>query len=149
MSRFETKDIEKDKWAQTGWRIEQRYGNRALIGNWAEERRQFTREPKIADSISRVDYRPHWDFKPDVFERRSALLRAEGLPYRILFDHHSSLPSHYLAEDYEQRNAHKPSSSLPAIQLWNPNMTFQSERFDKPISVLSADTDPLKYTDDF
>lgn len=29
-----------DKWNQPGWRIEHRYGNKVLIGNWAEERRQ-------------------------------------------------------------------------------------------------------------
>ncbi|TKS70791.1 hypothetical protein D9C73_005761 [Collichthys lucidus] len=67
----------EDKWAQTGWKIEQKYANKVLLGNWAEERLQFTREPKITNSTNRTDYRPHWDFKPDVFERRSALLRAE------------------------------------------------------------------------
>lgn len=29
-----------DKWNQPGWRIEQRYANKVLIGNWAEERLQ-------------------------------------------------------------------------------------------------------------
>lgn len=28
----------EDKWNQPGWRIEQRYSNKVLIGNWAEER---------------------------------------------------------------------------------------------------------------
>ncbi|MEQ2242882.1 hypothetical protein ILYODFUR_001456 [Ilyodon furcidens] len=45
--------------------------------SWTSHQYNFTREPKIANSTSRVDYRPHWDFKPDVFERRSALMRAE------------------------------------------------------------------------
>lgn len=30
----------QDKWAQTGWRIEQKYANKVLLGNWAEERLQ-------------------------------------------------------------------------------------------------------------
>lgn len=30
----------QDKWAQTGWRIEQKYANKVLVGNWAEERLQ-------------------------------------------------------------------------------------------------------------
>lgn len=31
-----------DKWKQPGWRIEQRYANKVLIGNWAEERLQVS-----------------------------------------------------------------------------------------------------------
>lgn len=29
-----------DKWAQPGWRIEQKYANKVLLGNWAEDRLQ-------------------------------------------------------------------------------------------------------------
>lgn len=29
-----------DKWKQPGWRIEQKYSNKVLVGNWAEERLQ-------------------------------------------------------------------------------------------------------------
>lgn len=32
----------KDKWAQTGWRIEQKYANKVLLGNWADERLQVS-----------------------------------------------------------------------------------------------------------
>lgn len=32
----------KDKWSQPGWRIEQKYANKVLIGNWAEERLQVS-----------------------------------------------------------------------------------------------------------
>uniref|UniRef100_A0A3Q1ICI5 Uncharacterized protein n=1 Tax=Anabas testudineus TaxID=64144 RepID=A0A3Q1ICI5_ANATE len=32
--------MNQDKWAQTGWRIEQKYANKVLLGNWAEERLQ-------------------------------------------------------------------------------------------------------------
>uniref|UniRef100_A0A3Q3BGE6 Uncharacterized protein n=1 Tax=Kryptolebias marmoratus TaxID=37003 RepID=A0A3Q3BGE6_KRYMA len=32
--------IHQDKWNQTGWRIEQQYGNKVLLGNWAEDRLQ-------------------------------------------------------------------------------------------------------------
>lgn len=35
MNRAETV---KDKWSQTGWRIEQKYANKVLMGNWADER---------------------------------------------------------------------------------------------------------------
>lgn len=30
----------QDKWAQSGWRIEQKYANKVLLGNWEEERLQ-------------------------------------------------------------------------------------------------------------
>lgn len=30
----------QNKWAQTGWRPEQKYANKVLLGNWAEERLQ-------------------------------------------------------------------------------------------------------------
>lgn len=29
-----------DKWSQPGWRVEQKYSNKVLIGNWAEEKLQ-------------------------------------------------------------------------------------------------------------
>lgn len=29
-----------DKWSQPGWRIEQKYSNKVLIGNWVEEKLQ-------------------------------------------------------------------------------------------------------------
>uniref|UniRef100_A0A672J4J2 Si:ch211-226m7.4 n=1 Tax=Salarias fasciatus TaxID=181472 RepID=A0A672J4J2_SALFA len=32
--------VTQDKWAQTGWRIEQKYANKVLLGNWAEQRLQ-------------------------------------------------------------------------------------------------------------
>lgn len=37
MNRTWTKD---DKWTQPGWRIEQKYANKVLIGNWMEDRLQ-------------------------------------------------------------------------------------------------------------
>lgn len=43
----------KDKWSQPGWRIEQRYANKVLIGNWAEERLQvssFKKQFRMAQS---------------------------------------------------------------------------------------------------
>ncbi|TNN59551.1 hypothetical protein EYF80_030201 [Liparis tanakae] len=64
-------------WARRGSRTEQKYSNKVLIGNWAEERLQFTREPQTASGSGLADRRPHWDVRPDVSERRSFLLRAE------------------------------------------------------------------------
>lgn len=30
--------MERSKWAQTGWKIEQKFSNKVLLGNWSEER---------------------------------------------------------------------------------------------------------------
>uniref|UniRef100_A0A3P8TZ85 Si:ch211-226m7.4 n=1 Tax=Amphiprion percula TaxID=161767 RepID=A0A3P8TZ85_AMPPE len=118
-----------------GWRIEQKYANKVLLGNWAEERLQFTREPKTANSTSRVDYRPHWDFKPDISERRSALLKAEGLPSKMLFSHSDPPSSHYLLTEYEESFEHKHTNALSTLQPWHPdNLTWQPDRLDRTIS---------------
>ncbi|XP_075952833.1 cilia- and flagella-associated protein 107 [Anarhichas minor] len=134
----------KDKWAQPGWRIEQKYSNKVLLGNWAEERLQFTREPHTANSTSRVDHRLHWDFKPDVSERRSALLRAEGLPSKLLFAHNGPPSSHYLVTHYEDSYPRKQTNTRP----WRPDsLTRQLQRSERPISALPTSSGPLQYTE--
>ncbi|XP_045931044.1 uncharacterized protein C1orf158 homolog [Micropterus dolomieu] len=137
----------QDKWAQTGWRREQKYANKVLLGNWAEERIQFTRDPKTVNSTNRIDYRPHWDFKPDVFERRSALLRAEGLPSKLLFAHYGPPSSHYLLTQYEESYGHKHTNALPILRPWHPDsLTWQLDRSDRPISALPTNVGPLQST---
>ncbi|XP_037535822.1 uncharacterized protein C1orf158 homolog [Nematolebias whitei] len=137
--------INQNKWNQTGWRIEQQYGNKVLLGNWAEDRLQFTQEPKIANSTSHVDYRPHWDFKPDVLERRSALLRAEGLPYKMMFGHHYPSPSDFLATEYKQSYAKKYNNHLPTVRHWGPD-NVTPEKSNCSNSAFSATSGPLKST---
>ncbi|XP_034441820.1 uncharacterized protein C1orf158 homolog [Hippoglossus hippoglossus] len=130
----------EEKWAQTGWRLEQKYGNKVLVGNWAEERLQFTREPKTAESTNRADYRPHWDFKPDVSERGYALLRAEGLPSKQLFGHCRPASSHYLVTQYGDSYGREHTNTLPALQPGSPGgSTWQPDRSDQPIPDLPTD----------
>ncbi|XP_042350024.1 uncharacterized protein C1orf158 homolog [Plectropomus leopardus] len=137
----------QDKWAQPGWKIEQKYGNKVLVGNWAEERLKFTREPQTANSTNHVDHRPHWDFRPDVFERRSALLRAEGLPSKLLFAHDGSPSSHYLVTQYAESFQHKHTNAVPTLRPWHPDSsTWQLERSHRPISALPTDSGPLQST---
>ncbi|XP_030586343.1 cilia- and flagella-associated protein 107 [Archocentrus centrarchus] len=126
----------EDKWAQTGWRIEQKYANKVLLGNWAEERLQFTRKPKIAYSTSCVDYRPHWDFKPDISERRSALLRAEGLPSKMIFGQCDPPSSHYLVTQYEESYGHNHTNAVPTLQYRHTdNLIKKHRRSDQMTSV--------------
>ncbi|KAL7837847.1 hypothetical protein SRHO_G00275580 [Serrasalmus rhombeus] len=74
---MQEKDVGYNKWTQPGWRIEPKYSNKVLIGNWVEEKLQFTRECKTANSSNRLDFRPHPEHKPDVTVRRQALRRSE------------------------------------------------------------------------
>ncbi|XP_032369551.1 cilia- and flagella-associated protein 107 [Etheostoma spectabile] len=139
--------IMQDKWVQTGWRIEQKYANKVLLGNWAEERLQFAREPQTANSTNRVDYRPHWDFKPDVSERRSALQRAEGLPSKLLYAHSGQPSSNYLVTHYEESYQCKHTNDLPTLPPGHPDsLTWQLERADRPISALPTNAGPLRTT---
>ncbi|XP_055016325.1 cilia- and flagella-associated protein 107 [Boleophthalmus pectinirostris] len=127
----------QDKWSQPGWRIENKYTNKVLLGNWAEERQQFKREPRLTTapcSTSRADYTPHWDVKPDSFERRSGLQRTEGLPAKLLFAQQGSPSSHGLVTHYEESYGRKRTNALPTLQpchqksstwaLHRPNTAF-------------------------
>ncbi|XP_060925977.1 cilia- and flagella-associated protein 107 [Limanda limanda] len=127
----------EEKWAQTGWRIEQKYGNKVLVGNWAEDRLQFTREPKTAESTNRADYRPHWDSRPDASQRGCALLRAEQRPMHIVFQELPSkqlfglrLPasSHHLVTQYEDSYRRESNNTLPSLQPWSPGGSTRSDR---------------------
>ncbi|KAM7006232.1 cilia- and flagella-associated protein 107 [Tautogolabrus adspersus] len=126
----------QDKWKQTGWKIEQKYPSKVLVGNWAEDRLKFTQEPTTANSTNRVDYRPHWDFKPDVSERGSALLRAEGLPSKLLFAHIGPPPYHYSVTQYGESYGRKHNNALPTLRPCHPgSLTWQLERTEQPISA--------------
>ncbi|KAM7422049.1 hypothetical protein PAMA_010233 [Pampus argenteus] len=139
------KGTAEDKWSQTGWKIEQKYANKVLLGNWAEERLQFTREPKTANSTNRIDYQPHWDFKPDDFERRCALLRAEGLPSKLLFAHHGSPSSHYLVTQYEESYGRKHINASPTQRPWRPDsLTWHPKRSAHPISAFPTNLGTLQ-----
>uniref|UniRef100_A0A673CDF0 Si:ch211-226m7.4 n=1 Tax=Sphaeramia orbicularis TaxID=375764 RepID=A0A673CDF0_9TELE len=117
---------EQDKWSQPGWKIERKYTNKVLLGNWAEERFQFTREPKIANTTA-IGYR--------LTMSRPLCVIFQGLPSKLLFAHHGSLSSHYLVTHYEESYGRKHTHTLPTPQPWHPDsLTWQLERSDRPIS---------------
>ncbi|XP_076003207.1 cilia- and flagella-associated protein 107 [Genypterus blacodes] len=141
MNQTGTKD---DKWSQPGWRIEPKYANKVLIGNWKEERLQFSREPKTANSTNHIDYQPHWDFKPDVSERGSAMHRAEGLPSKLFFAHHGTPASLYLVTQYEESYGQK-GKTLPTLHHWHPDRPArQPGRSNYPISAPPTNFGPLQ-----
>uniref|UniRef100_A0A8C6PTG3 Uncharacterized protein n=1 Tax=Nothobranchius furzeri TaxID=105023 RepID=A0A8C6PTG3_NOTFU len=69
--------IEQNKWTQSGWKIEQRYGNKVLLGNWAEERLQ------VGLGFLLVNFVP-----------RLLFIVIQGIPPKMLFGHHHSPSSH-------------------------------------------------------
>ncbi|XP_056107363.1 cilia- and flagella-associated protein 107 [Rhinichthys klamathensis goyatoka] len=123
-----------DKWSQPGWRIEQKYSNKVLIGNWVEEKLQFARECKTANSTNRLDYTPHMLHRPDVAMRRKALHRSEGVPTRLLLSHHDVPSSHYLVSLYDESYGRQASSSLPTLRSWHSDkLAWVPERSDHPV----------------
>ncbi|KAI4887149.1 hypothetical protein NFI96_020651 [Prochilodus magdalenae] len=130
---MQEKDVGYNKWTQPGWRIEPRYSNKVLIGNWAEEKLQFTRECKTANSTNRLDFRPQPEHRPDVVVRRHALRRSEGLPPRLLLFHHETPKSHYLVSLYDESYGRQRSSDLPGLRTWHSDkMGWIPERSDHP-----------------
>ncbi|XP_060765742.1 cilia- and flagella-associated protein 107 [Neoarius graeffei] len=131
---MQEKDIASDKWKQPGWRIEQKYSNKVLVGNWAEERLQFSQERKTANSSNRLDFKPHTDHRPDVIVRQTALRRSEGLPTRLFFSHHNTPTSHYLVTLYDESYGRHNSSGLPKLRSWHTDkMAWVPEKSDHPL----------------
>lgn len=48
---MQERDILYDKWKQPGWRIEQKYSNKVLVGNWAEERVEVSLYAGLTDEM--------------------------------------------------------------------------------------------------
>ncbi|CAL1609167.1 unnamed protein product [Knipowitschia caucasica] len=143
----------QDKWSQPGWRIEKKYTNKALLGNWAEERMQFKHEPQLStalSSTSRADYRPHWDIKSDSFESGSGPLRSEGIPAKLLFAQQSSSSSHRLVTLYEESYGRRRTNALPMLQpchqksstcqLQRPNTVFPNHSHSPQFQKAHADS---------
>ncbi|KAI1890568.1 hypothetical protein AGOR_G00155020 [Albula goreensis] len=125
-----------DKWTKPGWRIEQKYSSKVLIGNWAEDRLQFTRDCHVSTSTHRQDYCPQREHRPDVFVRREALRRAEGLPKKLLLDHHNTPHSHYLVSLYDETYGRQSSSAPPTLRSWHQNkLAWVPEKSDHPAVV--------------
>ncbi|XP_028855165.1 cilia- and flagella-associated protein 107 [Denticeps clupeoides] len=125
-----------NKWMQPGWRVEQKYANKVLIGNWAEDRLQFTRECRTASSSNRLDYRPQWDHRPDISMRQRALRKGEGLPAKLLLAHHNTPSSHYLVSLYDETYGRRSCAALPKMRSWHSDkLGWVPERSDHPVTA--------------
>ncbi|XP_044139142.1 uncharacterized protein C1orf158 homolog [Bufo gargarizans] len=122
------------KWSLPGWRIEQRYSNKVLIGNWVEERKKFRRSSlPTSKSCYEKDFVQFSDSKPDRIQRRGFLKRMEGLPGHHLLSHHGQLSSRHLVSQYDDDYIRSGNSTLPPLRSWDGNsLTWVPEKSDFP-----------------
>ncbi|XP_043917665.1 uncharacterized protein C1orf158 homolog [Protopterus annectens] len=122
------------KWFMPGWRIEEKYSNRVLIGNWAEDRLKFERGYHKPNSTQRIDFVPYPNFKPDVIIRKSALKRGEGIPTQHLFSHHGLHSSNNLVSSYDENFNKRVNRALPPLRTWDgKKLAWVPERSDYPL----------------
>ncbi|KAK3699398.1 hypothetical protein QZH41_018555, partial [Actinostola sp. cb2023] len=120
--------------ALPGWRNEPKFRNRGvLIGNWFEERLQFTNNGQTGNSTNRKDYCiPETNVTDSVTRRKLAQRNWEGVGEHNLLTHHgqaykSSAVSNYLL-DYDF-----PQTPAP-IRRWDRhNISWVPERIDVPL----------------
>ncbi|XP_011851950.1 PREDICTED: uncharacterized protein C1orf158 homolog isoform X1 [Mandrillus leucophaeus] len=119
-----------------GWQIETKYSTKVLTGNWVEERRKFTRDTdKTPQSISRKEYIPFPDHRPDQISRWYGKRKVEGLPYKHLITHHQEPPHRYLISTYDDHyNRHGYNPGLPPLRTWNgQKLLWLPEKSDFPL----------------
>ncbi|XP_063799600.1 cilia- and flagella-associated protein 107 [Pseudophryne corroboree] len=123
------------KWSLPGWRIEQRYNNKVLIGNWVEERKKFKRSNfSTTNSCYGIDFVRFPDSKPDRIQRRFYLKRMEGLPKQQLLSHHGEPNSRCLVSLYDDHFIRHGNTTLPPLRSWDGNsLTWAPERSDFPV----------------
>lgn len=125
------------KWQMPGWRTEQRYSNKTLIGNWCEERKQFRRGTHSNTSTHLTDYRLYEGHKPDILTRRAALMRNEGMKKQHLFTHHGKTYSNNLISWYDEQFNNRPREEgdrLPDLRQWDGHkLAWAPERSDYPM----------------
>uniref|UniRef100_A0A8C5D845 Uncharacterized protein n=1 Tax=Gouania willdenowi TaxID=441366 RepID=A0A8C5D845_GOUWI len=92
-------DLVKDKWAQSGWKIEQKYGNKVLLGNWAEDRLQV-----CLCSLHYTQSIP-----------RPLFIVMQGHPFKTLFGQSGQPSAHYLVTEYRESYGKKSSEDLPTL----------------------------------
>ncbi|KAM3922930.1 cilia- and flagella-associated protein 107 [Leptodactylus fuscus] len=122
------------KWSAPGWRIEQRYSNKVLIGNWVEERKKFMRSNlPVSKSCYGKDFVRFSNTAPDRIQRRYFLKRMEGLPGHHLLSHHGEPSMRNLVSQYDDHYMRRGNSTLPPLRSWDGNsLTWAPEKSDFP-----------------
>ncbi|XP_029434724.1 uncharacterized protein C1orf158 homolog [Rhinatrema bivittatum] len=117
------------------WRVEKRYSNRVLIGNWLEERKKFIRSIyPTSKSCQRIDFVPYADGRPDPILGRAFKKKNEGLPKHILLSHHGEPKHKNLVSVYDDHYMRHGNSSLPPLRKFSGNkLAWLPEKSDYPI----------------
>uniref|UniRef100_A0A8C5N4L9 Alpha/beta hydrolase fold-3 domain-containing protein n=1 Tax=Leptobrachium leishanense TaxID=445787 RepID=A0A8C5N4L9_9ANUR len=120
--------------SQPGWRIEQKYSNKVLVGNWQEERKKFQRVSKLTrNSCYGTDFVRFSSNPSGPMLRRSIIKKMEGLPKQHLLTHHGEPRSKNLVSLYDDHYIRHGNSSLPPLRTFNGNqLAWIPERSDYP-----------------
>ncbi|XP_067951138.1 cilia- and flagella-associated protein 107-like [Watersipora subatra] len=125
------------KWGLPGWRIEQRYDPKVLIGNWHEERGRFERTTQKHNSTQRRDFKFYPNARPDVEVRRNAFLTNKGLSKEMVFGHHGEAYSNNMItiyDEYYNKRDRPGRQAFPPVRSWDAKtMTWVPEKIDYPL----------------
>jgi len=120
-----------------GWRIEQKFNTKVLIGNWNEEQRRFQRgNVSFGNSTHRHDFKKYDSYIPDMKVRREASMRNDGLPKEYIFSHHGKSYSNNCISWYDAliNKREVNESTLPSLRTWDSKQTaWVPERTDHPL----------------
>ncbi|XP_032903715.1 uncharacterized protein C1orf158 homolog [Amblyraja radiata] len=117
-----------------GWRIQQHYLNKVLVGNWAEERLKFIKGTCFGTTTYRADYKRYPFVSADVKEKILIQQKHKGVPLSVFFSHHDIPRSWYLVSHYDEAINKRPNPCLPPLRTWDKrNVVWHPERTDYPI----------------
>jgi len=136
MQRHITDNVDFSKFGVPSWRIEQRYNNGVLIGNWSEERQAFPASKYQHNSTNRLDFKNFGNYAPDVTLRRNAKLSGEGIPADMLFRHHGHAYDKMKISLYDENfNGRWKEKNLPPLRNWNSQtLGWLPEKSDNPLA---------------
>nr|XP_033778505.1 uncharacterized protein C1orf158 homolog [Geotrypetes seraphini] len=117
------------------WRVEKRYSNRVLVGNWLEERKKFKRSLfPTSRSCQKIDFVPYAESKPNLIIGRAFKKKNEGLPKQLLLSHHGEPNHKHLVSAYDDHYTRHGNSALPPLRKFNGNkLNWIPEKSDYPI----------------
>lgn len=124
------------KWELPGWRIEQKYCQGVLIGNWSEDRLgKFHKGDEFGNSTSReafMSYLPS-AYQPDSSIRRKGLFRSGGLGPAHIFGHHGNRYMHNNISTYDQQFSKRHSTGEQTQRQWDRHrLSWLPEASDNP-----------------
>jgi len=126
-----------NKWSLPGWRIEQRFSQGVLIGNWGEERYTFKKGNQRHNSTHRVDFKNWNSTGPDVIIRRKAELQNDGLGKEYLLNHHGNRYANNMVSWYDEhynKRERDANNKLPNLRGWDSHrLAWLPEKSDHPI----------------